>query len=211
MDPEGSLSDDLIDREVTSGFDSREFWPERTINDMIKRDVVRRELNRAGKPYDDELVNYILEHAKKLFAIAATIDARPELLLETMKFFQSNDFRDSSLSAENASSGGSASDDSFSSLLCNKLTALDRKLWRSTRRTNFSKAQWKVQAPVFSTAKSNYDFKPEAILPFIETKRNIKSGAFSRVHKVSIHPDHYKDADCPVSGLVLLLLAEWKG
>jgi hypothetical protein len=198
MDTPESLSDDLFDNVATSNFDyaPRPFWPEGTINDLIKRDVVRRELDKANESYGDELVDFILNRAKKLFAITTTVDSRPCWLLKVMKFFQSHDFGDSSLSAEIANNGGSTIN---STSLNKRLATLDPKLWRPAMRSKFCEAQWKALAPVFSTAKSNYDFGLNTILPFTEINRNIKSGAFSRVYKVSIHRDHFKDVDCLVS------------
>jgi hypothetical protein len=200
--PNSSLSNELFDSLEKSVFDlaPREFFPEGTIDRVIKEDVVRRKLEQAGKRYKDKLITYIISHAKKLFAIVTVVDSNPSWVLEAMKFLKSNDFRDSSISAEIA--------DNDRASFRERLDSLDPnfRIWDKGMRSKFFEQQWKALAPVISTARANYDFELETILPFTEMERDIKSGAFSRIHKVSLHPDHYQDTDCLVSALFASIL-----
>ncbi|KAF4625922.1 hypothetical protein G7Y89_g12243 [Cudoniella acicularis] len=167
-----------MDTPDSSGDESDKTLSEVLYDTLAERgdDVVRRELDLANEPYDAEIVAFILNHAKKIFAIAAVADSNPSWLLRAMKIFQSNGIKDSSLSAEITDNGGS-----------------------SPQTASFNERLLKLQKldpPVFSTARSNYDFARETIFPFTEIERDIKGGAFSSVHKVSIHQDHYQDTDC---------------
>ncbi len=45
------------------------YWPERTIDRLIQADVVRRELEKAPETVDETLVDFVVQHAKKLFTL----------------------------------------------------------------------------------------------------------------------------------------------
>jgi hypothetical protein len=184
-----------------------DFWPEQFLTDRITADIVRRVFYEADPDYDPTLVTFAVDEAKKLFAITANIPSPPNLLLARMQFFKSTGITDSTLAAEieTSNSSGTASLDNNSTSFADRLVSPNPKLWRPTAIVNFRDNLWKAVAPVFSTSRSNYDFKTNTILPFGELNANIKGGAFSTVHKVAIYKGYYKDADVPVSGFLMIL------
>jgi hypothetical protein len=215
-EPLDSFCDDLS-RAVPNGctakakrFDNSdgEFWPDQSLNDRITADIVHKVFDEAEKAYDLALVDFVVAKAKKLFAITAKIDSRPQLLLSRMQFFSSTGLTDNSLAAEmeTSDSSGPASVDNNSIPFADRLASLDPtgKLWRLSARDDFSHNLWKAVSPVFSASEANYNFKTSTILPFSELNANVKGGAFSTVHKVAIYEGYYKDADVPVSGFLLV-------
>ncbi|KAH8892917.1 kinase-like protein [Thozetella sp. PMI_491] len=198
-DEELSLADELFgpDAQVKSYFDNspRDFWAWETIDKLVHEDAVRRELGRAGKPYDDKLVHFILEHGKRLFAVAVAISFQP--LLEAMKFFQKHQFTDTHLGASVEVSDHTSD--------TNPRTTFQRlidehdprsKLWRPRFKHKFSSDQWMALVPTLSPTVPLYHFRQEAILPFTEmTPIHQQNGAFSRVYQVRVDPAHYHDPD----------------
>jgi hypothetical protein len=184
-----------------------EFWPDQSLNDLITAEIVHQVFNEANPAYDPTLVAFVVDKAKKLFAITANIDSRPQLLLARMQFFKSTGFTDDSLAAEmeTSDSSGHASIDNNSIPFADRLASRDPtgKLWRPAAREKFSHNLWKAVSPVFSASEANYNFKTSTILPFSELNANVKGGAFSTVHKVAIYEGYYKDAAVPVSGILL--------
>jgi len=202
MDEDIYLSDLLYQPDAleSSHFDPapQDFWPRHIIETLIEPDAVRRELYATGVPYDDKLVDFVVRRAKKLFTIAVTATSRPGFLPKAMKFFQENQFDDSCLkSSAQVAENYSRSDPTPLERLIQSQGA--KKLWTDRALYDSRAGQWKVLAPVFSPAVINCDFRQEAILPFTEMKANEKKGAFSKVYRAVIHPDHYEDPEDSVS------------
>lgn len=193
-----SFCEKLLTKQVTSLFDrpTRDFWPASIIRDLTTKDTVRQVLYSNSEDYNEELVNFISIHAKRLFCLTATTLGSAQKLLTAMKLFYEKDYKDSDLSAETLDDIKAADNHTA---IDEQLKSLDKKLWRKKAVYDFQETQWKALVPILSTAQSNYNFKPKTILPFISIENNVGSGAFSRVHKVEIHPDHYQDTQCPVS------------
>jgi hypothetical protein len=189
-----------------------EFWPEQFLNHLITADTVQQVFDEANGSYDGALVAFTVNEAKKLFAITANIDSRPQLLLARIQWFKSTGITDGSLAAEieTMNSSGPTSVDNNSTSFADRLASLDPsgKLWRPAARAKFCDILWKAVAPVISTSRLNYNFKASTILPFAELAANIKGGAFSAVHKVAIYKGYYKDDVLPVSGALMLSVEE---
>jgi hypothetical protein len=184
-----------------------EFWPERSLNRLVTKEIVREVFNAANHAYDSTLIDFVVGKAKKLFAITANIDSHPSRLLARMKFFKSTEttddiITDDSLTAEMEilDNSGTTSAENNSTTFADKLASRDGKLWRPSAKDKFSHNLWKAMSPIFSTSRSNYNFKTSTILPFAELSANIKSGAFSTIHKVAIYDGYYKDDAVPVGG-----------
>ncbi|KAJ3538687.1 hypothetical protein NM208_g5803 [Fusarium decemcellulare] len=225
-----SLSNRILDSFESSEFDSKpaQFLTESKIRTLLKDNhVVRAMWGGKAKltPRDTDLINFILQKAKKLFMIAVHITCTRKQLLLAMKLFEAKGFSDANLPVDTYVSRGSTSgndeeasdedtsDDeevSFEAIFgdsspidsdeignIHDLTKLDpkEKLWTPTMISRFSENQWKFLAPVLSTANPNYDLHLWSILPFTSKEDSHKHGAFSRVFKVKIHEDHYQDPE----------------
>ena len=192
-----SLEDELFEPQYyssTSNFSAGpdiNYWREATINDLIRDEIVRQELDRAGEPYSNQLVDFILRDGKKLLAMAVLAHIEGKKLLEVMHFFQENGFRDSELSAEVRPPGRC--------LVKEQLIELDPNLWKIGMATRIcDEWQWKVLVPVISTERDNYNFRKQATLPFTKLK-TIGNGAFARVHQIRIQKGQFVDPTRHVS------------
>ncbi|KAK0648736.1 hypothetical protein B0T16DRAFT_456196 [Cercophora newfieldiana] len=161
------------------------YWSEHRIHTLVNEDLVRWELGKAQGSYSNEIVDFILVHGRKLFAIAAGFDSDRTWLLRAMEFFRKNNIKDSELSAEIGAE--------LRCLERETLTRLDSSLWTFDLAMRICDYQWRALTPVLSTDKANYDFHAKAILPFNIVGTGGMTGAFSIVHKIQIHPDHLKD------------------
>ncbi|KAK1749398.1 hypothetical protein QBC47DRAFT_151925 [Echria macrotheca] len=164
----------------------RLYWPEDVIETLVNEEQVRWELGQAKKRFKEELVQFILEDARKLFAIAAVVESNRDWLLQAMEFFRKHDrFRDKNLSAEVG--------EPPRCLVTDELIRMDSELWKRDKARKICEQQWVALAPVLSTEKANYDFDHRARLPFKTVSHVAMGGTFSIVHKVEIHRDHLKD------------------
>jgi len=181
--------DDLFEDgndDIKSNFPSGslQYWPEALIQKLVYDKSVRIALTKAGENYDQELADYILQHAKRLFAMVAATEADPKWRVDAMRFFKENGFADNKLSVE---VGGAC-------LIKESLVNLGRQLWSRGRAHRISETQWKVLVPVISTEKDNYDFNDKAILPFNKIRQVDGGGGFSAVSEVSIQEGHFTDS-----------------
>jgi len=174
--------------DITSNFPAgaAQYWPNTLIRQLVKRRVIRSELDKSIQAYDQELVDYILKDAGRLFTISALIDSDRTWLLNAMNFFRKYHFQDSELSAEV----------SAKCLVKEALSSLDSKLWSRGRASRICEMQWKVLVPVISTEIDNYDFHAKAILPFTKLRTVDGGGAFSTLSHVEIREGHFKDPTC---------------
>ena len=198
-----AFHDDLYESKCTSNFPvaNSPYWSTKVIKSKVTGKTVREVLGSArGGRYDDTLVNYIVEDARKLFVIVVLTVQDPyndDKLLKIMKYFQGRKMRDSEFSTEIVSSNkGSKSQ----YLTEESLQGLD--LLKHQLRTSMCDTQWKVLVPVFSTEKANYDFAGRTILPFSrEPADGVGSGAFSTVWQVKIQPGHFDGRNLKVVSL----------
>ncbi|KAJ9138328.1 Serine/threonine-protein kinase par-4 [Pleurostoma richardsiae] len=203
VDDSISLADDLYERMVKSNFTDEEkvYWSKDVVDQLIQEHVVRRELAGARKKYKEKLIEFILHHAKKLFAMAVLADSGHGKILKMMEFFETHGFQDSNLSAEIDIRSIGSQQRSHPCLQMEHLTSLDDKLWRAAILRRICEVQWQILVPVLSTAKINYDFERKTILPFtkVAVDRGNLYGPFSRVYKVKIQSGHFEDQTRPKS------------
>lgn len=133
-------------------------------------------------------MDFIYNHAARLFVNAITFDSSPKVWFEMMQYFYSKKITDESISLE--FDEGRTSD-----IELVDLTGLSLGMNIKKR---FTRSLWQALVPVLSTERPNYDFRLQTILPFKEipvtVERNIpKGGSFSSVHKVEIHEGHFLD------------------
>ena len=189
---ENALVDRILDQYVTSKFDDNEqdFLPEGCLAELLTQDSVRRELQRDESiDYDDDiyadLVYFILQRARKIFAIAIVIDLEGEKLRLAMSGFKYSEIGDEYLPLNRNDQ--------------TELSCFSGKPWTRTKIRAFQSAQWAFLAPVFSRTRFKLDLEPEHILPFTWRSYDVKEGSFSHVFEVVIHPRHQNDPILSVS------------
>jgi len=172
------------------------FIPQETFKNLLKRDAVLDELEHSlGNEYltrgekRNETVDFVMERATRIFAILVMIGKSKSII-----DFMGEDLSDTDLPI-------SLSDiDSSENLPSSHNTERKYRLfenWSKWDLHEFSRFQWSVSTPVFelgsrSEAK-HYNFRSHTVLPFVENDEGSrKTGGYSSVWRVKIHPQHQK-------------------
>ncbi|KAL2689170.1 hypothetical protein Neosp_003222 [[Neocosmospora] mangrovei] len=146
----------------------RRFLPDSSWHDLWEANEVEATLRKCRTEPTPDLVQFILEKARKIFAILVTM-RQPELITR----FHLEDFGQDMLPVKPASvqkmlgaSNGSISD------FCDK--------------------QWWFTSPIFTRDKFKYEFDKSYHLPFTTAGKQAALGGsnYSTVEKRSIHADH---------------------
>ena len=176
------LNDLIVGSYAIGVFDNppRVFLPESFLSEFITKAAVAEELEENLDIYNDsDLVNFIVESAKKVFATAIISAIDGSNLYMLMKRFQENEFDDRCLPLER---------ETMLALPC-----FQGKFWNKPRTHKFLQSQWVFLAPVFSKSHFKMDLEPEHIFPFTWVSNDAKEGTFSNVYQVTIHESHQED------------------
>jgi len=201
---EDFLSETLFKRFSTSEFDNtpRKFMPNGDLDELITRasvlDAMEIEESESD-PQDEMLVEYVLHKAKKVFAIAVSIDLDQQegLLKNAMQKFRRYSIDDSKLPFK----------DTPDSILATLEPGVRHrsKIWRESRIHDFFNNQWRFLVPVFlahpQTDIRNYSLPSSTIFPVINKQEGPGEGAFGKVFKSEIHPKHIKYSVKPVRSM----------
>ena len=180
-----SLTDQIMDRYKKAVFDNRprDFLPEGRLVEIITDASVLEELWGEEDDPDDnkdqDLVDFILKVAIKLFAIALVSQVRGSKLRTAMEDFKATNYGDKDLPVTMDPT--------------QKPSAFRSKLWKKLVYRNFLENQWIFIAPVFQEGRFKLDLAPEHIFPFIWVDNETKNGTFSEVFQVKIHELHQRN------------------
>ena len=181
--PDESLAGKILDSFVAGTFQDsvRYYLPEKSIDRLITRIAIENELMKVD--YDSEsrsqLAVWIVDNARKIFAIAIQCDLEPQHLLLSMRLFRKYGFTDTRNLPIQPPENGTLS-----------LEVFHPQIWTRLKLSNFYEKQWKFLAPVFFQDKYDYDLVADYIFPFTLIEAIPRDGAFSSVYRVSIHEDH---------------------
>jgi hypothetical protein len=182
-DSEPSLADLLIQRTQQSHFDNKkqDFIPEGVVDELITRKAVLNEVSQLGTGDVERanILNFILCHARKVFAITIYSSIAGENLLRAMTNFYRHKFNDESLPIVD-----------LKQLERLGLSPFRLRLWTNLAIRNFCENQWQFLAPVFSPTQFQYNLEADCILPFTWKNSTVKGGYSSQVTEVEIHPAH---------------------
>lgn len=178
------FADQLLKSQDVSQFDSnnREFLPHATGNRLVTKEVIWQELELAQlEPtppgFCDDLVQWTYDEAKKVFLTLIRSGMYARSARTAMRWFYHYEFNDQRLSEQ-------LSPEDQNSIFPNDP-------WTSFTSHDFlTKFRWVNMSPVFTKERYVYNLHDNAILPFTEKDGKVREGAFSWVHKVSIHPEH---------------------
>jgi hypothetical protein len=183
---ESDLEDEFLEVLIVnefekSTFDRHDFLPHDRIDKLITRASVAHALNlnltRNLASGDERLLNFILQSAKRVFAIVLTCHFRGTDLRRVMTMFRRKYFEDNDLPVTND--------------VLAELDFFNKKPWSAMERRLFFREQWAFLAPVFSSDNFKLDLEPDHILPFILVDQDTKSGSFNQVFHATIHPAHW--------------------
>jgi hypothetical protein len=152
------LESRILGAYVQSIFEDRTqyFLPESCIDKLITRVLILEERDHLdsnpGGNKDQGLVDFILQSARKAFAITVTCWFRGNDLRKVMSQFRRDNFQDRALPLKHSV---------LSSVQC-----FNNKYWGDRQKRRFLDNQWAFLAPVFSKVHFKLDLEPENILPF---------------------------------------------
>jgi hypothetical protein len=177
-----ALADLIVGSYAIGVFDNppRAFLPLSFLSVFITKAAVAEELEQnLDIDNDSDLVNFIVESAKKVFATAIVSAIDGSNLYMLMKRVQENEFDDMCLPLKR---------DTMSTLPC-----FQGEFWNELRTQRFLQSQWVFLAPVFSKSQFKIDLEPEHIFPFTWVSNDAKQGIFSNVYEATIHESHQED------------------
>lgn len=145
----------------------REFSPEGTLRRIITINSVWEELANT----EEELVDFVLQDAQKVFAIAVFSAIRGDELKETLRKLKEHNVKDQNLPIRSS-------------------RAEQHPCFRDLfSQYEFLKNQWSFLAPTFGDIDIVLDL--EAVFPFTEVERQTSTeGAFGTVYEVTLHESH---------------------
>ncbi|KAF5506317.1 Aurora/IPL1-related protein kinase 2 [Colletotrichum siamense] len=206
--PTETLSDRILGTFISSAFDSQHrFLSQGSMEELVTKESIlntflrgRQWRNEGPKLISDEqLADYILKHARTIFAIAVMLALPGSELREGMRQGQEREMSDQHLPIDTTYwSGEHVNSDGTSSFI----EDYEDEIWSPARIDLFCRAQWQFLAPVFSISKLNHDLSPHCVLPFTDKIQECRMGAFGQVSGYAIHPSHLvdsndKDFHCP--------------
>lgn len=173
------LEDLIANSYVASMFpDDRKqnFIPSGVVNQIVTRKSITEELGAA----EDDLINFILRSAKKLFTISLICGLNNRKLKKAMVHFKNGCAVDEQLPVD---------------------IPLDRTPhpwfpstpWSKLKKTEFLNKQWMLLAPVFPAGFVKLNLKQEHIFPFTFVDKETKEGTFGAVYQVTIHEAHQEE------------------
>ncbi|KAL9105839.1 MAG: hypothetical protein Q9227_009047 [Pyrenula ochraceoflavens] len=191
-DEETSLQDLIVNKFKKSVFNNtpQEFLPEACVAELITKETIARAL-RLGKAdmkkgRHGNMIDFILQHAKKVFALTVYVLDGNNLRKAMEKLMEKN-FTDESLPALEESQ--------MSDIGC-----FSGKYWSKVKKHNFLKDRWIFLAPVFSGERFKLELHPDCILPFTKIDPEVKEGTFSQVLQITIEESHLQHPVLTVDG-----------
>ncbi|KAF6830454.1 protein kinase domain-containing protein [Colletotrichum musicola] len=217
--PEPRLSDQILKAFVKSAFDNRQpdFLPDGVLDQLVKKRVIQRKFlrrsTRLGLAHIQDLLDFVLTRAKKIFAISVMSNLSGQDLQDAIRLLKEAEFSDESLpiseeyfrsktgvpsiipgSGESSPAKLGSGNDNNSGDDDGHCVAPDepvelQDLWTNPRINEFCTKQWSFLVPVFSLANHNHNLAEFSILPFTRRYPHTDSGAFGQT-KYEIHDSH---------------------
>ncbi|KAL1880027.1 hypothetical protein Daus18300_001390 [Diaporthe australafricana] len=163
------------------------YMPEGHLERFITTDSIVREFSRGWDPrqgdhsVDPALIQFILESAKKVFAIILLSGIMSKDLRITMESLKSFDFKDIHLPIHN---------EDMETLSWSRNV---RPAWAVANKKDFERKQWMFLAPVFLKNHLKMEIDSPSILPFALVSGKRRQGTFSDVWEVAIHEFHQEE------------------
>lgn len=186
------LEDRILHRYAHSKFPSgwsQEYVPRNCLDEIITKSSIIQEFHRGSDldgenkrvvDVDEDLIDFILHSAKKVFAISLISGVVTSELQQTMKVFKASGFGDDKLPI------------SFMDSKRPPWLHLKHQL-SNVRKHNFMGHQWKFLVPVFRDGQINVEIGSRTILPFKLVSDQKREGTFSDVWEVTVHKAHLEN------------------
>lgn len=181
-----SLADRFIEHYEQGVFNEakQDFLPQHCLAQLITNETIVMEFQEEDiddtkydprRESDQQLLAFILEHARKVFATTVLCEISGNKLYRTMMTFQKSKVQDKSLPLKNETLS----------------TTLTGSVWSNLKKKNFWEKQFIFLAPIFSKSEFKLDLEAQHIFPFTWVSNDAKEGTFSQVYQVKIHDSHH--------------------
>jgi len=172
----------LLDTQIPWG--THWFIPADAIDKILTEQAIHEELDRITdlSTSDISIASHkIWEHARKTFGILVSIGKG-----RLISSFLNEGITDADLPI-NIPNGASQQKEWIASIKT-------FGGWPSRELDDFRRVQWYFLAPIFTSARTqHYELDDNCVMPFIkDTEHEARSGGFSDVWEVVIHPAHQK-------------------
>lgn len=198
-----------IDLEWVKTQGGQRFLPYDKLRDFVNREAVEQCFREANISDAEDLVKFVLEHAKRLFLLLVLMSSEEKEKLSLLRCLKSEQIDDASLpigfdrgekkryygySLESSPGGPKF---------------LVFKDWSSHDRDLFESYQWKLNVPVFDNSKFRFHFFDQQVLPYLQVApKPASEGFFGEVSRIEIHPAHIPVMEA-VSDLPLCPRSTW--
>lgn len=184
-----SLGDQIMEELVVSTFppgSHQVYMPEGHLDQLITEQSIIGELagmfnlssqEQIDMHVDEDLIEYILKSAKKVFALSLICGIEAGALHKAIKIFKSTDFDDGSLPVKFTDSGE---------------TPWSQLQWPELVTHKFRQRQWMFLVPVFHRGVLDVDLEPHHILPFALASNEKPEGRSHNMWEVTVHEAHQK-------------------
>lgn len=185
-----SLGDQIMEELVVSTFppgSHQVYMPEGHLDQLITEQSIIGELagmfnlssqEQIDMHVDEDLIEYILKSAKKVFALSLICGIEAGALHKAVKIFKSTDFDDGSLPVKFTDSGE---------------TPWSQLQWPELVTHKFRQRQWMFLVPVFHRGVLDVDLEPHHILPFALASNEKPEGRSHNMWEVTVHEAHQEE------------------
>ncbi|KAJ9616436.1 hypothetical protein H2200_000154 [Cladophialophora chaetospira] len=177
-----TLKQKLVTGSKQSCFDKRQYVPESCLQELITKDSIAAELKKEKIEVKIELLVFVYEKAKRIFAILVC-----SRMTKFIVGFHERGFIDDHLPVRCLEVG----EDYALSSLSEKQPSCGLWNWKWDDLYEFIDKQWLFMSPIFERSRGRYNLNKDQALPFDSVGRE-KSGGFSKVYPVTIHPAHQR-------------------
>jgi hypothetical protein len=168
-----------------------EFLPYNKLSELVTRDGVVSAFQIADFSGWEDLVDFVLNDAKRLFLILVMMTSRKEEKLSLLKGLEYDGIKDASLpigfnKRENKQYYGYSLEGRHDGP---QFGIFDE--WERNERELFESNQWRFIAPVFGEGRFRFHFATKIRLPFLKVApKPSSSGFFGEVSRIEMHPKH---------------------
>lgn len=188
VDHPESLAERILEHYAEDVFDvpARHFFPRDCISKLITKAAIVAEMQEDDREStkldvnivkDQELVEFIFNPAKRIFAIVALCGFEGNALRRVMQDFKNNNFHDDLLPLKEE--------------MLSRLPGFSDTRGSRLKSNNFLTHQFELLAPVFKKSSFGLDLEPRHIFPFIWVSDQAKYGNLSMVRQIKIHSAHH--------------------
>jgi hypothetical protein len=180
-----------IDEEWVNTHGGQWFLPCDKLRDFVNREEVEQCFQEAQISNAEDLVEFVLEHAKRLFLLLVLMSSKEKQKLSLLGDLMRDQITDASLPigfvrgekkrwygySLESSPGGPR--------------FLVSKDWDIHDRRLFETFQWRLKVPIFDNSKFRFHFLDDHVLPYLQVApKPASEGFFGEVSRIEIHPAH---------------------